>query len=147
MADTAKFKVAMVKDGNPIVKLSVDSDDNDGTWFTTSSAVVNFAKKSFKEDEEVKVTYNENDGTKFVTRIEKLKGGNSRPSNTNKTPVKKSSWSNKSDNYRTPEQITTDEIGHMTAKSLICLQGHIDPNNICDIITQIYETYKKMIKG
>ncbi|KKM81125.1 hypothetical protein LCGC14_1332950 [marine sediment metagenome] len=49
-------------------------------------------------------------------------------------------------NFRTPEQITKDEVGSMTARTMAGLTGVIDPNNVTAIIRTVYQTYKDLVK-
>jgi len=41
--------------------------------------------------------------------------------------------------------IKREAIGHMASRSLVALQGHVDPNNIHDIIKKLYTTYLNLI--
>lgn len=41
--------------------------------------------------------------------------------------------------------IKREAIGHMTSRSLISLQGHVDPDNIHEIIKKLYTTYLTLI--
>jgi len=41
--------------------------------------------------------------------------------------------------------IKREAIGHMVSRSLISLQGHVEPNNIHSLIKEIYATYLKLI--
>jgi len=74
------FKVAYKKDNNMLVKIAgldpvtEKKDKKDGTWANCSANVYNWAKKSFKEGEEVIVEYTEKNGQYNVTRITKGSG-------------------------------------------------------------------------
>ena len=43
------------------------------------------------------------------------------------------------------ESIKRQAIGHMTSRSLIALQGHIDPNNIATIAETLYKKYQDLV--
>jgi hypothetical protein len=45
------------------------------------------------------------------------------------------------------ESIKKQAIGHMTSRSLLCLQGQTDINNITEYITTIYKHYEKLVNG
>ena len=49
---------------------------------------------------------------------------------------------------KSPEEQATikrQAIGHMTSRSLIALQGHIDPNNITGIMETLYKKYIELV--
>ena len=124
--------------------------------------------------DEVDIQYTEKNGQHNVTRISK-KGANtqtqtdSSPAKTGgytcedcgkelkddkykkcytcnkKNPTKKSENKYSDGKFRTPEQITKDEIGHMTARTMVSLQGHVNPNNVVEVIKTIYQTYVKLV--
>jgi len=142
-------------------------------WATTSEAVYNWAKKNFKEDDEVDVQYTVKNGQYFVSKI--MKPGSSgtvikeetpkeisKPTcedcgkelkddkykkcyNCNKkNPVKKSTGTY----TKSPEvqqSIKRQAIGHMTSRSLIALTGQVDVNNIEEIAESLYKLYVKLV--
>lgn len=60
-----------------------------------------------------------------------------------KNPIKKIP---KSDgNFRTPEQLRRDEVGHMVSRSLVALQGTLDPNTIQEVIRSLYKLYTELV--
>ncbi len=74
------FKIAHKKNNNILVKIAgLDPDTEkkekkDGTWADCSANVYNWAKKTYKEGDEVKVEYSVNNGQYTVTRITKGAG-------------------------------------------------------------------------
>ena len=74
------FKIAYKKDNNMLVKIAglnpveEKKDKKDGTWAGCSANVYNWAKKTYKEGDEVKVEYSVNNGQYTVTRITKGAG-------------------------------------------------------------------------
>ena len=74
------FKIAYKKDNNMLVKIAgldpveEKKDKKDGTWAGCSANVYNWAKKTYKEGDEVKVEYSVNNGQYVVTRITKGAG-------------------------------------------------------------------------
>ena len=156
-----------------MVKVNIDSLGE--IWATCTPAVKDFAGKTFKEGDGVKVTYNEQTGaqTKYhVTRIEKgtgadINSGGSTPDNekpkcsdcgkelkdakyekcytcNEKNPSKKG----KKGYGKSPEvqeSIKRQAIGHMTSRTLIALQGHVNPNNIQEIAASLYKKYQELV--
>ena len=78
------FKVAYKKDNNTLVKIAgLDptteaKEKKDGTWANCSANVYNWAKKTYKEGDEVNVEYSVNNGQYNVTRITKGSGDSKR---------------------------------------------------------------------
>ena len=78
------FKIAYKKDNNTLVKIAgLDptteaKDKKDGTWANCSANVYNWAKKNYKEGDEVNVEYSVNNGQYNVTRITKGSGDSKR---------------------------------------------------------------------
>jgi len=182
----------------------IEYDDVGDKWATTTKAVHDWAKRSFKEGDTVDVQYNIKNGQYFVTRISapgqglkvastpvetskptcedcgvelkdrkykkcyicnKTGKGESKQEKptcadcgkelkddkyekcytcNQKNPVKKTSGGY----IKSPEvqeSIKRQAIGHMTSRSLISLQGHIDVNNIQEIAESIYKMYVKLV--
>jgi len=71
-----KFKVAIIKDGQQLIKFVLD--DGEEIWAETSQKVYDFAKKNFEENEICDFDYEEkDDGSYYVDRILKKEGGSS----------------------------------------------------------------------
>ncbi len=74
------FKIVFKKDNNMLVKIAgLDptteaKEKKDGTWAGCSANVYNWAKKTYKEGDEVAVEYSVNNGQYTVTRITKGAG-------------------------------------------------------------------------
>lgn len=64
-----------------------------------------------------------------------------------KNPVRKTEkkWYGKS--LEEQETIRRQAVGHMVSRSLMSLQGQVDPNNIPEIIKVLYKTYDELSKG
>lgn len=76
------FKVAYVKDNQPLIKMVLDNKDE--VWAETTQAVYDFAKKNFSENEECDFDYEEkSDGSYYVSKI--IKKGNT----SNEAPKKR----------------------------------------------------------
>ena len=43
------------------------------------------------------------------------------------------------------ESIKRQAIGHMTSRTMIALQGHVDPNNLPDIVRSVYKLYQELV--
>jgi len=72
----AKF-LHTCKKGNKYLTKIIFKEGEGEKWATTSEAVYNWAKKNFKEDDEVDVDYNIKNGQYFVTKITKPGRGTS----------------------------------------------------------------------
>jgi hypothetical protein len=167
-----RFLFAFIKDEKNLVKIAMD--DGKERWMETSKAVYGFAKKALKGSEkggykgdEVKVTYTEENGKYNCTRIEKIGGSSASKSATTDGKPKCSDCGKelKDDKYKkcytcnkkNPSPKTTDRtsavnesikrqaIGHMTSRSLVALQGTLDPNTIQDIIRTLYKLYTELV--
>lgn len=80
------FKVAVKKANKNLVKLVMDGKD---TWCACTEAVVNWARKSFKEGDEVNAEMDgQKDGMPNVTRITKVGQSSSAPEKKTYTPTK-----------------------------------------------------------
>jgi len=77
------FKTVYEKDGKTLVKLSGLADnDEKGTWANCTSAVFTYAKKTYKDGDEVDAEYSVKNGEYNVTRITKKGqggGGETKP--------------------------------------------------------------------
>lgn len=165
-----KFLVAYKKGDKTLVKIELD--DGEQVWGTTSEAVYNFAKKAFKEGEEVGVEYTEKNGQYFVNRI--TKKGSSETSTTKQKTTSSTGFacedcgyelkdgkykkcytcnekapasSKKTSGDNTQEYINRQNANHATSRTLIALQGHVDPNNVLELIDTIHAKYMEKITG
>jgi len=68
------FKTAYKKGNKYLVKIVGLGTEEKGDWATTSEKVYNWAKKNFKEGDEVNAEYSEKNGSFFVSRITGGKG-------------------------------------------------------------------------
>ena len=147
----------------------LEIDGKTGVWATCSEAVKDYAKKTFKEGDIVDVQSDPSGELGLhVTRISKpgQGGGGSpaqSPANTElicpdcgkaKEAKYEKCWSC---NKKNPSSKTKDRgsdvntsikrqaIGHMTSRSLIAMQGHVDPNNIVGLVETLYAKYKELV--
>lgn len=129
-------------------------------------------KETGYEGDEVKVTYTNVDGKYNCTRIEKVGGTptsqretttDGKPKCTDcgkelkdnkyskcylcnkKNPVKSTGTKTYTKSPEVQESIKRQAIGHMTSRTMIALQGHIDPNNVHEIAESIYNTYVRLV--
>ena len=159
-----RFLVAYKKGDKFLLKIALE--DGKEKWMETIEAVYKFASNNLKghsrdtnyPGDEVEIQYTEENGQYNVTRMTK-KGTTSTSPQTDGYTCVDCGASLKDDKYkkcyacnkkkptssdgkfRTPEQITKDEIGHMTARTMVSLQGHVDPNTGIDVIKAIYLAY------
>ena len=155
-----KYLTACKKEDVYLVKIDFEGEIGE-KWATTTEAVVNFAKKTFKQDEKVNVTFEEKDGQYTVSRITKIFQSTKKKETKAKYACedcgielkdgrykKCYKCSQKSSNKKTQavqDSIKRQAIGHMTSRTLIALQGHVDPNTITDLMKTIYQIYVELV--
>lgn len=169
-----KFIKAAYNDTCVMIKVDIDGKE---VWADTTKTVKDYAKKSFEEGVECKLTYTEQEGKYNVSRIEVV--GGTKPTSAQPTeykcedcgcvlkdskykkcyncnkksndspvtaPVTASAPSSSVDKGMTVnESIKRQAIMHAVSRSLISLQGHIDPNNIGDIAEQLYKKFQQLV--
>jgi len=151
------FKIAYKK-GNRI-SIKVKNNEGNDIWMGCSEKVFNWCRKSFKDGDEVDVEYTKKDGQYTASRVIK-KDSSSTSSNEKekeKTYSSESTPNSKSDKIIYPREYmkpkTPEEAKQMRACSIlssVCnavngLAGHIDPNNIGDIIESLYDKFTKKL--
>lgn len=146
---------------NPTLNMvKVEIEEGKPVWVVVEKNVLDFAKKNFNEGDEVEFEYYTDKSKKVHVKgyIKKVGGTDtpapkettSRPTETpapQSNPVKtnapeKKTWG------KTPEEqdsIKRQAIGHMVSRTLISLQGHVDPNNVHEIATELYKTYQELV--
>ena len=151
-----------------MLKVAIDGQEK---WATCTTQVLGYAKNTFKGGEEVDIQSEASGEVGLhITRISKAgQGGgvtNSTVSNTVPTckdcgkelkdakyekcyTCNKKNPAPKSGSYgKTPEvqeSIKRQAIGHMTSRSLIAMQGQVDPNNIVGLIETLYAKYRELV--
>ncbi len=165
-----RFLHACEKNGVALIRIAMD----DGTerWMETSKAVLNFARKVLKgnnketgyKGDEVKVTYTQENGKYNCTRIEKIGETSVKNKQQPKYTCETCGVALKDNKYKkcyncnkksqTKETISSDKdlinrqnANHATSRTLIALQGHVDPNNVLDLIDIIHAKYMEKING
>ena len=82
------FKTVYEADGKTLVKLSGLTDgDEKGTWANCTEAVYNYAKKTYKDGEEVDAEYSVKNGEYNVTRITRKGQGGKGNGSKNTSPT------------------------------------------------------------
>jgi len=109
---------------------------NNGTWYSIPSNVKSFITK-IPIGSVVEIN-SENEGGKEVLKFIKTSGNKPYSPKGNKPPFKKTTYGKSPEEQ---ESIRRQAVGHMVSRTLIALQGHVDPNNIQDIIDSLYEKY------
>lgn len=163
------FKTAYKKGEKYLVKIvGLNPDDVKGTWATTTSAVYNWAKKTYEDGDEVDAEYNVKNGEYTVTRITKGGEGSKKTSSKSDEPKEKTcadcGKKLKDDKYdkcytcnqksptksyskSTEDSISRQNANHATSRTLLALQGQVDINNIFDIAKKLHEMYLKLARG
>jgi len=139
-----KFEVAVKKDNKYLIKADFGGDVG-SRWAETTEAVVTYAKGKFKKGDDCELEYKKDGSKLHVTRITGQGSGGSPSSSSSKSSGgydKKYSGSN-----NTADSICRQNANHATSRTLIALQGHVDPNNVFDIASQLHEMFLKLAKG
>ena len=160
--------------GHQKIMIKVDIAGQKEVWANCSKAVYDFAKTAFKQGDVVHVQYQFNSESSnlkyYVVRIEKGEGQdvqvtkentpapatNTQQNTSAPTPPgpgvqqdpPKSSYTGgyKGKTNTEREEIRAQAIGHMVSRSLMCLQGHVDPNNILGVIDTLHKKYEELIR-
>jgi len=158
-----KFLVAFKRGDKNLLKIDFGGDEGE-KWCETSAKVVNYAKAQIKEGDEVDLDYVLDDGKYKVNKIMK-KGSKTSTSTSSQNVCSDCGKELKSDKYdkcyncnkKNKNSNTTKSsnfdadlsrkqtIAHAVSRSLIALQGHIEPNNIGEIIDTLYQKYNELI--
>ena len=132
------------RDNLNMLKIEMDGKEE---WVECSSPVKEFAKQHINEGDMVEFEYELKAGKKHIKGLINKegepapKGDYSKPASTTKA----SSYSGKSFDPSVNESIKRQAIGHMTSRTLIALQGRVDPNNIYEIMAEIYKKYQELV--
>jgi len=147
------FKVAYSKGNRNSIKV-VDNEGKE-VWMGCSKNVYSWCKKNYNEGDEVDVEYTVKDGQYTATRVTNKRQSNynplpkdeTRPSKpTPSAPTKK--YTGNYMNRKHPEE--SKQIRALSILSSICeaiqgLAGHIDPNNIGEIIETLFDRFDKKL--
>ena len=132
-------------------------DSRTGEWYRISDAVRPYLAK-FEEGADVDIKFEGPQDAKVLTHINTSTGiGNSAelmhlvsptptPAVVSKsvtTTQPKSNWGDKSPEVQ--DSIKRQAIGHMTSRTLIALQGQVNPGNINELIDTIYNKYVEKV--
>ncbi len=165
-----KFKKAFKKGKKYLLKIVLDNGDE--KWATTTEKVYTYAKKNFKEDEEVGYDYTEKNGQYTVKKI--LKDGESSKETETKSEAEPeftceecgkvlkddkyekcytcNQKSRKSGGYsKSPEdkeQIKRLSILGSVSRMIIVLQGHVDDaDTLGEIVDSLYDRFYEKLSG
>ena len=164
------FKVAYTKpkEDKYLVKIDFGGDVGE-KWCETTEPVVNYAKKAFKDGDEVEATYTEKDGAYNVTRVTKKTTTTTKPSTTKKETIpgkyvcedcgkelkddkyKKCYPCNKKNPVKTTGNSTTQQsierqnVNNAVSRALISLQGQVDINNIGTLIDTLWTKFRSKL--
>ncbi len=150
--------------------LAFDLNGNgEKVWTVCSKKVYDFVKANFKEGDNVTPTFGseEKDGMKYVTLVKK--GGAPAPAKTSaddgKPKCKACGYPLKDDKYekcykcnqknpapkstkgKDTDLIKREAVAHATSRVMIGMQGHVDPNNVKDIFTEVYQIILDLVEG
>lgn len=131
-----------------VIKVEIEGKE---VWATCSPAVKEFARNNFNEGDLIEFTYEQKNGKYNITSKVTKVGGSSTP-----PPSANRSSTNNSSSYTPPpnktdkgtdvnNSIKRQAIGHMTSRTLISMQGLVDPNNIEEITRKIYALYQELV--
>jgi hypothetical protein len=138
--------------------------DGKEVWATCTDAVYSYVKNNFKGWEEVTLQYEKQGNFPYVTRIEKGSGKDVQNSSVDSKPVCEDCGKELKDdkytkcytcNKKSPttksldsqDAINRQNANHATSRALIALQGHINPNNIMEMIDALHARFMEKITG
>lgn len=136
---------------------------NKAQWYTVAENVKRFVE-SLQADEEVTIRFEKKDKSNILTFISKNGNGSpvsvaepqepgseptpapSRiPSSYTKNTYEKSATKSWGKTPAEQDSIKRQAIGHMTSRTLIALQGQVSPDNVQELMTQIYQGYQELV--
>lgn len=144
-----------------------------GVWATCSQVVKDYAEKNFKSGDAVHVQFEDGQNNMLhVSKIEPGPGADIKKSADVTSAVSgkpscedcgkdlqdakyKKCWAcnkknptagaKKDRGSEVNSSIKRQAIGHMTSRTLISLQGHIDPNNVEALAERIYKKFQELV--
>jgi len=146
------FKVAYKKGDRTSIKVGKDEKDEKGIWMGCSNKVYSWCKKMFKDGDEVDVEYTVKDGQHTASRVtRKGQDGGTKQTETKSKTSKGSYKQTYSGDYarrKHPEE--SKQIRALSILSSVCnaiqgLAGHVDPNNVGDIIATLFDRFDKKL--
>ena len=142
------FKFIKPAQSDNCVMVKIDMDGKP-TWLRCSQGVKDYAKKNFIEGDEVEFEFDVKDDDYIITSYIKKVGESAGGQSYNPPPESSNKSSKSSGKYTkstsTNESIKRQAIGHMTSRTLIALQGHVNPNNILEMAETIYTKYQELV--
>jgi hypothetical protein len=143
-----------------MVLVNIDGKEE---WAKTTDKVVAYAKEHFQRDEEVVLVSKRQGKMLFIDKIMKpgqteqapaqtagassAPGGAQAPVQEQKPP--QTGGYQKNNSYgKSPEEqasIRSQAIGHMVSRTLIAMQGTVEPNNVCALIDTLYQKYSSIV--
>ena len=138
---THKFIKTTFGDDYVGIKTVIDGKE---VWATCSQAVKEFAKMNFQEGDDVEFEFKVNDGKYEISSNITKVGGNPK-TETKKTSYSKATYSKYDKGQDVNTSIKRQAIAHATSRTMIGLQGHINPENVCKILREVYTTYQEMV--
>lgn len=140
---SATFLKVAKRDTCTMLQVNQDGEDQ---WVECTKPVKGFAKKAFNEGDPCNLITDEEG---VVTKIEKVGGGSSSGSSKSYSGSGKKSYGNKSSSEKSSggsysstdkdASIIRQTVVKATAQTLVALQGHVDPNNVHELIDEIYK--------
>lgn len=129
-----KFIKTAFKDECVMLKVVIDGRE---VWAECDKVVKEFAKKNFKEGDDVEFEYENKDKTyKINGNITKVGGTTSAPSEESPSPAPSSLPSS---GGSVNESIKRQAIAHATSRTMISMAGHVNPNNVKELFNSIYD--------
>jgi len=144
-------KATFVKAGYKaeMIKAVVDGTEE---WYKCDKNVRDFAKKNFSEGDDIEFEFDVDGDDKVIEGYVKKVGGSDSPATSKASSSSKSSYKspNESGKYKAdPEKsegIRRQCCAKSTAQTLVAMQGHVDPNNVFDLMDEIYNKYDELTK-
>jgi len=154
--------------------LKIGTNENDATWYFLADPVVNFVKDNISNGDEVTIKYDRSGGKSTITYITKGKGESQQTTPKESPPqgvqpelkfvCEECGKPLKDDRYKKcytcnqknpakvavtskDELIKREAVAHATSRVMIGLQGHIEPKNVKDIFTEVYNTILGLVEN
>ena len=143
-----KFLFAYLKNDNHLIKMELE--DGKEVWAKTTKAVYSWAKKTYKEGENLNIEYTKDDRGKYtVTRITALGDKTEKKPAAEKKAYAKPSKYSQPTSPNTQDLIVRQSCMRGSCQAVTTLVGQVnDPDTLGDIIVSIYEKlYNKIVNG
>jgi len=150
------FKVAYKRGNKVLIKVQDPSlNEGNAVWMECSEKVYTWCKNQYKDGDEVDVEYTVKDGQYIATRVTKKGQGSKKTGTSSETKdttstKNKSSYNSYGEYMKRKHPDEGKQIRALSILSSVCnavqgLAGHIDPNNIGEVIDTLFDKFDKKL--